>query len=48
MIVEDIVSQISVLFKTRYNCKDKFWGFMFPQVVQRHLLAEVGYQITVW
>ena len=49
MIVEDIASQSRVVFEAVYskNEKTQFLGCMFPQVVQRHKLGEVGQQITI-
>ena len=48
MHVEDIASQSSVVFETRYTIysmteKTQLLGFMFmfPQVMQRHYLGEV-------
>jgi len=42
MIVEDVASQISVVFGLQYNLKINFWGLCFPGIVQRHYTAEVG------
>jgi len=49
MNVEDIASQSRVVFKSVYSLTEKtqFLGCMFPQVVQRHKLGEVGQQITI-
>jgi len=47
--VEDIASQSRVVFETVYSMTEKiqFLGCIFPQVVQRHKLGEVGQQITI-
>jgi len=34
--VEDIASQISVIFGLQHDWKDHISGFTFPQVVQKH------------
>jgi len=39
MYVEDIASQSRVIFETVYS--------IFPQVVQRHKLGEVGQQTSI-
>jgi len=37
MIVEDVANQSSVVFGIYSMTEEtQFWGFMFPQVVQRH------------
>jgi len=49
MNVEDIASQSRVVFETVYiiTKKTQFLGCMFPHVVQRHKLGEVGQQIAI-
>jgi len=42
MNVEDIASQISDIFGMQHDWRDKFLGFIFSQVVQRHYQGEVG------
>jgi len=36
MNVEDIATKISVIFGIQHDRKDQIFGFVFPQVVQRH------------
>jgi len=49
MNVEDIANQSRVVFEAVYSMTEKtqFLGCMFPQIVQRYKLGEVGQQITI-